>query len=941
MSSVSVRRWLQLCSLLSRPARPGSPARCLHYDSSSEDARLLLSRSKFGPLLQAGSQEEEREAGRTSRDAPEETRITSLRRNAHDEPTKSSQTFPLFSEALTPEGKVDLSYVHPFSGLGVPTPRTKEHKPLFRALKLKATQLPFRRNRGLRQLVGKWADHAVSHPSGLGTSLEAHIKCYHASRDTFDHTDQALLAKSGFEAEDVVKWSWIFMAVSSAQMVSRYLQIQAIARTGRRPSTPLFVVLQILRLDVIRSEDFRKLMQDFGRTSDAPAGFVDLAPGNESRTLNTQEATLLLLRLLRHGRKSTPDKILDIATIACDVLFQQALLVGDALSNSCNTLLKLIGLPMDQYPMRFLHYQKDAQVYLLRRMITSRPEVPLNRQGYRALILVQLAHRKSAAETDWARAKSLSWPPWREDKSGMEQRLTYPGKESRAGRLLRRMQEAGYAPHAWEMAAQIYAGWDTDSSPTIQTRKHMPYHFWAHQDEHNEQPPSATDALIWSARVEATRSIREAWAVFLAYRKAVKTAGGEPQHSVYQAMFEKLIAQTEELGPAVSTFPGDGRETWPDPRNPQDVIYVASEPPQPEDLYQEMLDDGIKPHGDLLALLVRNADTVEHAIGYIRRSDVRLSDKQILLRGVVGIADNANTLATTGLTNNGRRLVSAVIERAYSISTTYAPSRWGPRLLTESRSMHAHPYNAALIGLLRRVSEAAMEGFSKQRGSFAYMVRHEINFVLTRLQRYGAVEDEETFRVVNELLHLMLTARTLNAWSREIMPLSWVKRVFASCVYDSTSKALQWITPQQVHDRQIHRPPTPYQIRLLIETLGIFRDTQGILELLSWLDEHHEVLHYEHRHFRQGQREMKVVHTVARIFVEGLLDSTNTSGVLYKNLSEKDSRRLRLPTRTECFDFIREREGWTRRHLKYLQLNHSVDVHDTDKDQNHGGDPHR
>jgi hypothetical protein len=188
----------------------------------------------------------------------------------------------------------------------------------------------------------------------------------------------------------------------------------------------------------------------------------------------------------------------------------------------------------------------------------------------------------------------------------MDDDKAYEYGASRASKILHRMFEAGYAARSWEEVAQVYAGWDTDLSPTIQTRTLLPFRF---RGDH--------DHRLWAARIRTTRTKREAWACFLAHESS-----GAPTHEeIYLAMFEKLYymelyrrsddefhqdINSEEGAehPATTLLPGDMKEALSDPTSPLHNVYLSEAVPTYEQLYHRMTSKNVRPTRRLLAFLL-------------------------------------------------------------------------------------------------------------------------------------------------------------------------------------------------------------------------------------------------------------------------------------------------------------------------------------------------
>ena len=406
------------------------------------------------------------------------------------------------------------------------------------------------------------------------------------------------LNSRGYDAEDVVTWSWIVTSDHADKAIRRLIAVNEEKRSQGKAEVPRWVTLQLLRAQHINASAFTHLVSSLLESSashpllpDPAQPYLPVAHPCPEDYRNTSwdsdSATLLMVRLLRHARLVNPAAIEDIATLACRLVLphRQHRPEGfERLCYACNRILSLTSLPAGVRPFHSVAHQQRAQLTLVKAMMQQNPEVPLNREGYRALIKVQLAHEKLDEEKVWVEAQGEGWPPWPKAKLGIEQGIEYPGKESRAMTVLRRMREAGYAHHTWEKVASVLAGWDTDRSPTIQTRHILRIARGAPLPEaFPHKPSSPLVAELWAARVIATRSVREAWACFTSYCKTVDKPSR--RYEPYRAMFSKLIARqrTAQLGNK-KVLPGDAKETFPDPSSPRDLVYIESQPPTVDSL---------------------------------------------------------------------------------------------------------------------------------------------------------------------------------------------------------------------------------------------------------------------------------------------------------------------------------------------------------------------
>jgi len=232
-----------------------------------------------------------------------------------------------------------------------------------------------------------------------------------------------------------------------------------------------------------------------------------------------------------------------------------------------NRFLALVARPPYERPFQYHPVVQQSQFMLLRKM--GALNILITREGYRAIISVQLARAKTPEERERIKGMKMSWPPWQEERDAWSAKLDR-GRITRAGVVLRQAQDAGYAIQEWESAAGILAGEDTDHTPTIATRTYLRLppsdtiskgkakleseskakqvlagervgRLQKMPNRLETQPPPSHhgrgEALVWQSRVRATRTLEEAWAIFLDARNNISPAGG-----MYQELFEKLVA---------------------------------------------------------------------------------------------------------------------------------------------------------------------------------------------------------------------------------------------------------------------------------------------------------------------------------------------------------------------------------------------------------------
>jgi hypothetical protein len=488
-----------------------------------------------------------------------------------------------------------------------------------------------------------------THREHSGSQLEARIS------EVFSNQSVAYLAQRGFDAADVMTWAWILTSRTAEQALLRLFTAVScrFPRCTIQEAIPTFVFLFLLRRKHIPAKSLKLcLIHAWDRLENRTTGlsaitldrkideFTKPKPWHRGRRrppgahvqarsqMDEKSTTVMIIRLLRHARRVWTASLVDVSKMisghvngsgaASESLKAEALNGKTAarLTLFYNRALSLLSMPSSVNPFLSIPYHQRAQFHLIERMAEFNPPLPINEEGYRAVVRVQLAHRKTSRERQWAELKSKSWPPWKEEKTGLDAEKGIEHGTSRAKEVLTRMKEAGYAPGNWGKVVDIFAGWDTDGSPTIQTRTQLS------KVSHREED-------IWAARIRSTRTANEAWACFLAHCDDRLP----PSEEIYHAMFEKIIYEEKRKrtgsvgavsfshhaasGPEACYLPGDGKEVFPEPISPNEAVYVRSQLPSVSDLYDQMYRDGIRPAGRFLELLVSHAESIEAGLKYL------------------------------------------------------------------------------------------------------------------------------------------------------------------------------------------------------------------------------------------------------------------------------------------------------------------------------------
>lgn len=473
------------------------------------------------------------------------------------------------------------------------------------------------------------ADHTSTNGRGMTKFFMQHIyRHVSADHDLPDDVAKTLIQhpavldqpESSATWPQALCWSWILLA-DSATSVKRLAVLTRQREFENLPPVPLWVIMQLLRSSSIDAESLTELL-------------VLLTDLKARWAWSGDEPMLLTVRLLRHARMSAPICFEPIAHLFFTLLRTRrpdpSIIESKKICHWCNRVLSLLAIPTSIAPFRSMQMQQTSQLALVRYMQDSEPQIPLMREAYRAIARVQLMHPKTEPEKEWARAKSLTWPPW-EKQNQMGSVITpseYSGKSSRVVKVLERMQETGYAPYEYDRALRILTGWDTDNSPTIQVRRTaasiLPPTPWLPESKY---VALAHSPLVWCARVEATRTVREAWMCFCSYHAVTQ---GKPQSPrVYHAMFRKLFAQTlpnSEDQP----LPGDGTEVYHDPELARDRVYIPEEIPSVQDLFSRMITRRVRPSSRLLSDLLKHETSLHQGLHFVSHADMEEEKRKVL-----------------------------------------------------------------------------------------------------------------------------------------------------------------------------------------------------------------------------------------------------------------------------------------------------------------------
>lgn len=456
------------------------------------------------------------------------------------------------------------------------------------------------------------------------------------------------------------------------------------------------MLLEVLRLDILQVKNLRLLLiyawnKLLGKRQSNLSAMSDLEidawipgadltdPLAESRNCTTlmEENTfqLLLSRLLTQARRIWAPALVSITSMA--IPYTMLLLKSNDLSTKLNTrmhnrlsklinkLLVQLALPSSIDPLKSMNYNWQAQRVILGLAGRFEPALILDQTSYRAVKQVLLASRKTESESRVVQLSTRSWPPWRVEQDGMDAGRSLEDDLSRIILASTRSKESGYNENIQDKAIAILGGQESDGTPTIQTRK-LKLQLLKPRKAFTEAAISdKLNPLPWVARIDSTRDVQEAWSAFQSF----EDKGGQPSPSMYFAMFEKLNYESARIGRASPGcgVPGDGRELLEPSNDNYSTFYkIRLQPPTLDDLYNRMIQQGIRPAGQCLNFLVKHARTIDMGIRYLHDSDM---------------ANQANALFKSVITESPYQSSSGPLSKKTLDSFIYLLCRFAPRVI--------------------------------------------------------------------------------------------------------------------------------------------------------------------------------------------------------------------------------------------------------------------
>jgi hypothetical protein len=633
------------------------------------------------------------------------------------------------------------------------------------------------------------------------------------------------LRRRGCTPEDVMTWAWILTAPNGRSVGSR---LEAALASDRKPSLPPFLITSVLN----RTNLPRTTLQALFPTIDLMS-----SPENTLRIEDSKTAVVLAVRLLRRLRDSWPDelpRVVDFIDRAFSTRFSE---VPTWLTLTYNRFLTLFSVPTADGPYRNSQLLQRCQLALVKQMVNLNAQI--TREGYRAIITVQLANPKSVRESEKVRSMSRGWPPWFEERDGWiaARRKAHDDVVAAGGKVIEQMMEAGYRLMDWEKEASVLAGKDTDGSPTIPTRT-----FW--NKERSIRWHSLQSPRIWAARVRATRTIEEAWWHFQECMSR-----GVPHHSVWQEMFEKAIwaeklerrsLHEDKLKNAIKqpgyvpdrkywhlrskieqrnqSVPGDGKELIHPPLNPREGIFNSEPPPNVENLFGMFLRSGLKPDSQLTALIVSQVGKTSFAVTVLQHWNKEQAERMLSPPSPTLLPFPTAHHPITPAAAAEKDPINIKVFTAF-LTRLSRPRSLGKalRLIRLYRPRYRPAWNTVLEGFVNSLSPLSpVSHLREQNVRLVWCLFNEMRSLIDI--------DAETLRLLAIAAERWTTLGLATTWDRQ-SPIEMIVPV----VFQHLGIEDRGLGPALV-------PPEPALLHAFVRALGFARRFRELEALVGWLD---------------------------------------------------------------------------------------------------------
>lgn len=657
------------------------------------------------------------------------------------------------------------------------------------------------------------------------------------------------LERRGWLEADLDHWVWILSAEDGDDRVARLVSSE------RRK--PLFVLMLIVSSGrPFKSAESLKKILDYITKQYLTARDTDLH-GSGSRSISSTDHRvqlsvtkflILLRRLVRRVLSFWPRSLPALADLTQQYIMYLPTIEKDRniYHKRCrvfNAAIVELSRPASFEPVRHMEFNWRAQRKLLAMSDSLQPKsLIIDRLSYRAIRKVLVAQKKSAAERGVAMRYAKSWPPYRQDFDGHDERRTPEDDQSRSVKAGILATEAGYPLDEYDKALDILGGESANQAPTIQTRSLAPREW----KDDNERDNLYT---IWAMKVRATRNAQEAWGAFHSFPNEA------PSIQIFTEMFFKL--QATETDVSRDAAPGDSREVFPVHHgNFSEYELARLTPPTVAELYQHMLSRGIKPQGMCLQHLVANAQSLVEGRQYLRDSTINadaiahmISAKTYLhavLRRVplLIFKSYVQLLCRLHPDRRGRERISAhelsYIQQAIALTkarlapgtteaSTFRPP-WQiicralarPNLVLVNKERIANDVEA--LDLFLKICQPIQKNIGLDPEIFLYLCRTVQKLTVSQLNRVDLDSHHS---------HLQLPGVLMRGYSRIGVLLRDANRV----LNDMFGKLTTPLAPSSSGISLPHflDPVTPAHLHGYMRTLAFLEDTEGMIAALNWI----------------------------------------------------------------------------------------------------------
>ncbi|KAK6516717.1 hypothetical protein TWF506_006609 [Arthrobotrys conoides] len=417
---------------------------------------------------------------------------------------------------------------------------------------------------------------------------ELYQQGYPLHRTFFALGDRALkyIASRNADPGDIALWAHVVLASSGAEATAR---LNWLCRKLRF-RVPSFIFNHTLRHQSGHTAHTIKrltFLVDTFLTRN-----IEIADHMQKPELKIDALTkrIMFLRLFRLANYYAPTQLLHVAKVYAKHCIDPPaeITMNDIIF--CNHILWAIGGP-PRIPSPYwtsLRFIIDAQIFLLRKMFQADPVMHLDPKGFRGIVRTRLAAPRSVAERGMIAHQGENWPPRKDITDGYDQthtRIDFDHETpltGEAGKVLSEMQRAGYPLQTWEHSAMILSGREIDGTPTVPRRT------WFIAGTSTGVENRYT---LLQARIRATRTLNEAWHIFIQFINDIITTSQDRAGivHVYQDMFERIVQARKqealdkhispvEEAPAVLPV-RTGIKRFIPPSEELDVIYA---PPKPK-----------------------------------------------------------------------------------------------------------------------------------------------------------------------------------------------------------------------------------------------------------------------------------------------------------------------------------------------------------------------